>query len=392
MKSRTQTYALALAGSAFGLVAALAVSSMAENTELDSGPRVFPYHGILEFDGRPVSSPMDLKVTVSDRDNTCVFTEEHASVPFDEGAFTVVVGQVNNGVSNCIWDKEEIYLQIALRPVDDNPLNNLFVTLSTRQRIFPTPFAYWAADADDLRVDGNMTTTNVNGAQGVIVTGNVSAATVDISGSSTVEIGGNFAADNLISSLTRNGTTTINASTTINNGPQMVGAATVEGNVTLAGANPDVSTGAIENLTTINSDGTAWAIGGNVTVSGNIKGRVTTTSTSGTNQVQGTLTSDVNGVRFDIEGPGNFGNQTTDTFTANDSASFMDCRLCLLWGDNNQAEKGYACTRMSGFDFNEVIPLKGDVNSDDHAGLAFLCDGVGSETSTIRANNPWPHQ
>ncbi|MEL6180899.1 MAG: hypothetical protein AAFS10_18205, partial [Myxococcota bacterium] len=40
------------AGILFGLVLALALSSSAEDTELDSGPRAVPYNGILEYIGQ----------------------------------------------------------------------------------------------------------------------------------------------------------------------------------------------------------------------------------------------------------------------------------------------------------------------------------------------------
>ncbi|MEO1272546.1 MAG: hypothetical protein AAFX99_30995, partial [Myxococcota bacterium] len=93
------------AGILFGLVLALALSSSAEDTELDSGPRAVPYNGILEYNGQPLNGQADLHFTLTDvpggQGASCIFTEEHDNIVAYSGRFSVNIGSITVGQVAC---------------------------------------------------------------------------------------------------------------------------------------------------------------------------------------------------------------------------------------------------------------------------------------------------
>ncbi|MEL6180149.1 MAG: hypothetical protein AAFS10_14410, partial [Myxococcota bacterium] len=146
--------ALTSASIVFGLlVAAVLSSAVAENSELDTGPRVIPYNGVLEFNGTAFNGDADLQFSITADDGaSCTFVEEHDNVPVYSGRFGVNIGSVAGaGVDGCIFDAQEVTITIGVRGANES---GEYVVLSGRQRIQPVPFSYWAAESSDIRVDG----------------------------------------------------------------------------------------------------------------------------------------------------------------------------------------------------------------------------------------------
>ena len=146
------------AGIIFGTILAFGVNLMAEDSELDTGPRVFPYNGVLEFNGEAVNDNVDLQFTLTD-EGDCVFEEAHDNVAVFAGRFTTNIGAIVGGVPTCVFDADEIYIQVAVREADEE---GQYTALLGQQR-----FAYWAAEGSDFKVDGDaniLGNANVGGA------------------------------------------------------------------------------------------------------------------------------------------------------------------------------------------------------------------------------------
>ena len=152
------------AGLSAGALLTLGLSVGAEDTELDSDPRVIPYNGVLEFDGQAYNGPADIRFTLTGEDpESCTFVEEHEDVPVYTGRFSVNIGVVNGDAGmNCLFDATAVYLQMAVR---GGASEQEHAPLAGRQRINPVPFAYWAAEGSDLKVDGHLSaaSASVNG-------------------------------------------------------------------------------------------------------------------------------------------------------------------------------------------------------------------------------------
>ncbi len=138
-------------GICFGIIFAMALTTMANDTELDTDPRVFPYKGYLEFDGVAFGGNVDLQFTVTD-DGDCSFVEEHDNVAVYSGRFGVNLGAVTGDVPSCVFDSQRVFIQVGVRDADSV---ETYTALSGSQRIYPVPFAYWAAEGSDLKIDGN---------------------------------------------------------------------------------------------------------------------------------------------------------------------------------------------------------------------------------------------
>ena len=156
------------AGLFAGLCLSLAVTTMAEDTELDTGPRAIPYNGILEFNGQALNGQADLQFTLTDDPSgeniNCEFSEEHDNVTAYSGRFSVNIGSVAGDLPDCVFDSDAMYIEVAVRDAtaneDEDDTNDDYVALSGSQRIHPVPFSYWAAEGSDFKVDGDLT---VNG-------------------------------------------------------------------------------------------------------------------------------------------------------------------------------------------------------------------------------------
>ncbi len=172
--------AIATAGVMFGGILALAFGAIAEDSELDAGPRMFPYNGYLEFDGAAFNGDVDLRFTVTDGVD-CNFEEEHDGVQVYAGRFNANIGAVAGDVPTCVFDAEAVFIQVAVREAESE---GEYTALRGQQRIHPVPFAYWAAEASDLKVDGNVNVSGSVIAQGDLV---LDGAISDIGGAVAVD-------------------------------------------------------------------------------------------------------------------------------------------------------------------------------------------------------------
>ena len=151
-----QKMAIGTAGVSAGLILALALGAWADGDELDTDPRVFPYNGVLEFNGQSFTGQADFNLSLTD-DGNCNFSEERDNVEVFAGRFAVNIGEESGGVPSCVFNAQRIFLTVGVRSAEeDGP----YTTLSGRQRVNPVPFAYWAAEGSNFLVDGN---ANING-------------------------------------------------------------------------------------------------------------------------------------------------------------------------------------------------------------------------------------
>ena len=158
--SRIHQMVLLPSGVLIGLSLAIGFTSMAENTELDSGPRAIPYNGILEFNGQSLNGQADLQFTLTDDPSgeniNCEFSEEHDNVTAYSGRFSVNIGQPTGDLPDCVFDSDAIYIEVDVREADSD---GDYVALTGSQRIHPVPFSYWAAEGSDFKVDGDLKIT-----------------------------------------------------------------------------------------------------------------------------------------------------------------------------------------------------------------------------------------
>ena len=165
--SRIHQMVLLPSGVLIGLSLAIGFTSMAENTELDSGPRAIPYNGILEFNGQALNGQADLQFTLTDvpggEGANCLFEEEHDNITAYAGRFSVNIGSVTGDLPDCVFDSDAMYIEVAVRDAtaneDEDDTNDDYVTLTGSQRIHPVPFSYWAAEGSDFKVDGDLKVT-----------------------------------------------------------------------------------------------------------------------------------------------------------------------------------------------------------------------------------------
>lgn len=157
MKTSYLAAAAVISGMVFGAFFSWGASILAEGTEIDSGIRVFPYNGVLDFNGVPFDGTIDVEMTVLDEnDNT--FTETHNNIPVSTGRFNVQVGS-GGGVGVPAWvfqTDSEISLRLAVRNGDSD---GDFVQLGGTQPIEPVPFAYWTAEGNAKEVKGDFYTS-----------------------------------------------------------------------------------------------------------------------------------------------------------------------------------------------------------------------------------------
>ncbi|MEO1269819.1 MAG: hypothetical protein AAFX99_17160, partial [Myxococcota bacterium] len=187
---------LVFVGVLVGMILAVGFSSMAEDSELDSGPRAIPYNGILEYNGQSLNGQADLRFTLSDDPSgenvNCLFTEEHDNVTAYTGRFSVNIGQVTGDLPGCVFDSDAIYIEVGVREAtaneDEDPTNDDYVALSGSQRIHPVPFSYWAAEGSDFKVDGN---ASISGSA-------IIGGSIDINGSAVIDGNSNIGLDSNI--------------------------------------------------------------------------------------------------------------------------------------------------------------------------------------------------
>ncbi|MEO1270770.1 MAG: hypothetical protein AAFX99_22010 [Myxococcota bacterium] len=155
--TKALSYALLPAGMLVGTILAVGLTSLAEDTELDTGPRAIPYNGILEFNGEVLNGQADLMFTLTDvpggEGANCLFEEEHDNVTAYTGRFSVNIGSVTGDLPDCVFDSEAMYIEVGVREATSD---GDYVALSGSQRIHPVPFSYWAAEGSDFKIDGDL--------------------------------------------------------------------------------------------------------------------------------------------------------------------------------------------------------------------------------------------
>ncbi|MBI5544105.1 MAG: polymer-forming cytoskeletal protein [Deltaproteobacteria bacterium] len=162
--------ALYLAGCATMLIGATA---LAQN-------QVIPYRGVLNFNGKPVSNPQNLRFTLYDEATAgaALWSEEWAALPVFAGQFSVSLG-ANTPFPADLFARSVVFLGIE---VDTGGAGGpSYVALSGRQRLAPVPYALWQATGDRFRVAGEL---EVGG--DVAVTGATSTASLSVGSSANV--------------------------------------------------------------------------------------------------------------------------------------------------------------------------------------------------------------
>lgn len=181
MDRNTWAWAFAsFGGAVMGVIFTIGVTSWAEDSELDTGDRALPYNGVLEFNGTAFTGPADVRFRLTD-DDQCDYTEDHEDVQVFAGQFSVSIGTVdvqNNPLPNCIFDADRVFLEMSVRGGAEETDH---VRLAGRQRINPVPFAYWAAEGSDFKIDGDINVTvNANIGGDMVAGGNASVGTSNV--------------------------------------------------------------------------------------------------------------------------------------------------------------------------------------------------------------------
>lgn len=158
--SRSQLLRIAQ-GATAGALFAISVGTLAKSTELDTGVRYIPYAGTLERNGAGYTGIADFTFTVTGSVRTDAgirtWTEQHDDVNVYGGKFSVKLGEKTKtgntvtGVPDWVFDDTAVSISLSVR---DGSSTGSFTALTGSQRLYPTPFAYWAAEGSDMKVDG----------------------------------------------------------------------------------------------------------------------------------------------------------------------------------------------------------------------------------------------
>ncbi len=397
------------AGIFIGCILALTVSSMAEDTELDSEPRVFPYNGYLEFNGAPLNGLVDLMFTVTDQ-GECSFSEEHDNVSVFAGRFVTNIGSVNGDVDGCVFDSEQVYIQVAVRNADEE---GDYTALVGQQRIHPVPFAYWAAEGSDMKIDGGATiagATTIGGPTTINNTLTISGDINDSNGSVVINDGltvngaiqpraGNNAidwADNVFGGsgddawikYYRDGS---GEDTALQIGIDNDGVDNIEfyqqGAVRMNIEGGNVATSGNINVGNNANVSGNLNVSGNVDIVGNVQLDGSLVNTNSNSDVTVNDNLDVNNslnvdgsakvdVNFEVDG----------TTTLDGNVSLSRCRICLFYSGDNLDKRGKACIKMIPGQAS-ILNMRGNDNDDDHLGLAFVCDNGNTEGLDAPSND-----
>ncbi len=247
--SRLSRTVYLIPGVSIGIIIAMALTTMANGPELDTDPRVFPYKGYLEFNGEAFAGNVDLQFTVTD-DGDCNFTEEHDSVAVYGGRFSVSIGSVVGDVDPCVFDSARVFIQVGVRNADQE---EAYTMLSGRQRIYPVPFAYWAAEGSDFEIDGN-----ANIAGNITVNGQANVG-------SNLNVTGNTAVSG---NTTVSGQTTVDGKLTVDDEISFTGRLNNPGGNILMDDNVDVGGG----LNVGSNTSSTLNVNGSATVTGTVQG------------------------------------------------------------------------------------------------------------------------
>ncbi len=174
------------------LVALMALTAPARadgDPRTDDVPRIMPYEGRLELDGRPLDAHGDdalhLEFALYDGVDAVepVYTQSLRVEVYD-GDFTSTIGPVGigpdgqaRGIADVISAADELYLGMTLLGDPDDPSDD--IPLSRRQPLRATPYALWTtaatdiAVADEVQVGGDVAVGGALVATGLQVAGDV---------------------------------------------------------------------------------------------------------------------------------------------------------------------------------------------------------------------------
>ncbi|MBI5544104.1 MAG: hypothetical protein HY901_09465 [Deltaproteobacteria bacterium] len=241
--------------SALALIALLLSSTaLAQN-------QVIPYRGVLNFNGRAVSNPQNLRFTLYDAATagTALWSEEWPAMPVWAGQFSVTLG-ANTAFPADLFARSVVFLGIE---VDTGAAGApSYVALSGRQRLAPVPYTLWQATGDHFRVSGDL---EVGGA--VTAVGGIAADSADFAGpinagsiaASGVVHGGSLSTSGAVSADTVSATGGMSAASVTATGPVSAGSVSATGAVN---AGSVTTSGAL-------SAGSA-TVSGNLTVNGRV--------------------------------------------------------------------------------------------------------------------------
>lgn len=130
----------------------------------DNVPRMLPYQGQLELDGRPVEATGDAALHLlfslyDGPDAEAPVYSQPLVVEVYAGRFTATIGPVGVGpdgaeqpIDAVVAAADDLYLGMTLMGDPDDPDDD--IPLSNRQRIYATPYAMWTTTATNLSVAG----------------------------------------------------------------------------------------------------------------------------------------------------------------------------------------------------------------------------------------------
>ena len=133
----------------------------------DQVPRMLPYQGRLEIDGRPIDATgadaLHLLFSLYDgADAEQPTYSQPIVVEVYAGRFTATIGPVGIGpdgaarpIDGVIAAADDLFLGITLLGDPNDPEDD--VPLANRQRIYASPYAMWTTTATDLTVARNAT-------------------------------------------------------------------------------------------------------------------------------------------------------------------------------------------------------------------------------------------
>lgn len=280
--------AIGLGGLSAGVILALALGVLAEDSELDTDPRAFPYQGILEFDGESYHGQADLRFSLTD-DEGCDYAENHDAVPVYAGRFSVNIGSKDtqsNPLPDCVFNASRVFISMAVRASGDTEDH---LPLSGRQRIHPVPFAYWAAEGSDVRVDGNLSSDTLSVSGAATLGGNLKVEgsqvqfsasgqkalqrnnnELQINPSNSFSSGVSIGSNTLIGGqLTTTSGARIGGQLNANSGLQVTGTSTLSGGATIGGG--ATVSGTLKVGTDIQRDGGDVTIRDNLDITGDIQ-------------------------------------------------------------------------------------------------------------------------
>jgi hypothetical protein len=149
------------------LVALIPITAVADgNPATDGVPRLLPYQGLLELDGRPVNAVGDNALHIGfllfrGADAEAHVYRQDLRIQVYNGRFTATIGPTGTDpagaevpIERIIANADDLYLGMILLGDPADPDDD--IALSNRQRIHASPYAMWTTAATDLSVARNL--------------------------------------------------------------------------------------------------------------------------------------------------------------------------------------------------------------------------------------------